>query len=77
MSQVPARLFVPLNLLGALIWSVAIGCAGYLFGQALEAFLGDLKRYEMMILAGLVAAGCLIWLWHFLRSRRTPGGRDR
>lgn len=74
MSRVPLRLFVPLNVLGALVWSVVIGGAGYLFGQALENFLGDLRRYEMLILAGLAAAGGLVWLWQY---RRISGGRDR
>lgn len=69
MSKVPARLFVPLNAGGALIWAVAIGGAGYLFGNALELILGDVKRYEMVVLLALLAGGILIWAGHLWRRR--------
>jgi membrane protein DedA with SNARE-associated domain len=74
MSQVPLRLFVPLNVLGALIWAVSFGCAGYLFGQAMEVFLGDLKRYEYWLFAALAAMGLAMWFvyrvwWEPARAR--------
>lgn len=77
MSQVPLRLFVPLNVLGALIWAVVIGVAGYLFGQTLELFLGNLKRYELAVLLGLAMAGLLFWLIHFRRSRKLAAAEKR
>lgn len=61
-SKVPLRLFIPLNLAGALIWALAIGTAGYLFGQTLEVFLGDIKRYERWAFAALVGVGLLGWI---------------
>lgn len=70
MSQVPLRLFIPLNIIGALLWAVVIGVAGYLFGQALEIFLGNLKRYELAALLVLAGIGVSIWLVHFWRSRK-------
>ncbi|MCW8858357.1 MAG: DedA family protein [Deltaproteobacteria bacterium] len=70
MSQVPLRLFITLNVLGALVWAVVIGVAGYLFGQALESFLGDLKHYEYRVLLGLAGVGLIVWLIHFWRSRK-------
>jgi membrane protein DedA with SNARE-associated domain len=70
MSQVPLRLFIPLNILGALVWAVVIGVAGYLFGQALETFLGNLKHYEYAILLSLAGISVLVWLIHFWRSRK-------
>ncbi len=87
MSQVPLRLFLFLNLLGALIWSVAVGVAGFLFGQALEIFLGNLKRYELIVLLTLGGIGLIIWSLHFWRSKKktlaekpaasTPGNRSK
>lgn len=70
MSKVPLRLFVPLNIIGALIWAVGIGTAGYFFGQAVEAFLGDIKRYEMWFFAALIVGGLLVWGVHLGREKR-------
>lgn len=68
MSRVPARLFIPLNIAGALLWAVVFGAGGYLFGQALEAVLGNLRRYELLILLSLAGCGFLIWLVYFWYS---------
>lgn len=67
MSAVPARRFLVLNLLGAVLWSVVIGGLGYLFGHALEAMLGDIRRYEAWLLGGVLLAGVLVWLVRRLR----------
>lgn len=67
---VPGRVFIPLNILGALIWSIAVGCAGYLFGQALEGLFGRLKHIEVWIMLGIALAGGIFWAIRFLRSRR-------
>ena len=70
MSTVPAPRFVLLNAVGALVWAVAVGCGGYLFGEALEAMIGDLKHYEMIILGAIAAIGTIFWGIHFVvRSR--------
>jgi len=75
MSRVPGRLFIPLNLVGALIWATIFGVAGYLFGQALEAVLGDIKRYEIAILLILLLGGALGWGIYLWRNRRERTGR--
>jgi membrane protein DedA with SNARE-associated domain len=54
--------FLFLNMIGALIWSVAVGLAGYAFGQAIEAFFAEMKRYEFIIMACIIAAGIFVWL---------------
>jgi membrane protein DedA with SNARE-associated domain len=63
MSPVPARRFVPLNILGAAIWSVTIGLTGYLAGSAISLFLEDIHAHEGVIAALLALAGLLVWLW--------------
>jgi len=68
-SAFPTWRFVALNFLGALAWSAVIGSAGYLFGQALELLLSDLRRYEMLLAGGLLLAGALIWLVRRMRQR--------
>lgn len=69
-SGVPPLRFLILNLLGALIWSVAIGVLGYLFGQTLDILIGNIKRYELWIFLGLAASGMCVWFIHAIRQRR-------
>lgn len=69
MSEVTFRQFLFLNAVGALAWTVVIGGAGYLFGQALELFLGDIRHFEMGIFALLAIVGALVWLIRYIRGR--------
>ena len=69
MSDVSYRRFALLNIIGAGIWAISIGFAGYYFGQAVETVLGDIKRYELELIAGIVGLAALIWLTHFYRRR--------
>ena len=74
MSQVSHLRFIALNLLGALLWAVLVGGAGYLFGQALELALQDAKRYDVWLLPGVVAVGLAVWLWQYFRKRAALAG---
>lgn len=69
MSEVSALRFAALNLVGAVLWAGVIGGAGYLFGQALELVLGDVKRYELLALGVLVVVSIVAWM---VRRRRKP-----
>jgi len=71
MSDVSYLRFILLNLAGAGIWAISIGLAGYYFGQAVEALLGDIKRYELALMAGIIGAALLVWLVHFYRRYRS------
>jgi len=76
MSEVKFREFLVLNAVGATAWTLAVGGAGYLFGQVLELFLGNLRHYELGIFAILAGIGALVWLIHFLRSRFSGGPEE-
>jgi membrane protein DedA with SNARE-associated domain len=70
MSKASYLRFTVLNLIGAGIWAIGIGLAGYYFGRAVEAVLGDVKRYELELMTGIVGISVLIWLAYFyLRNR--------
>jgi membrane protein DedA with SNARE-associated domain len=71
LSRVSRVRFLLLNTVGALVWAIAIGIGGYLFGQALEALMGDLKRFEAEILGLLVLAGIVAWMIHGYRRRKS------
>ena len=68
MSQISTLRFQALNLAGAVIWSIAIASAGYLFGNAVEYILGDLRHYEKSLLIILATLGFA--LWFFTRPRK-------
>jgi membrane protein DedA with SNARE-associated domain len=58
------------NALGAAIWAVGIGGAGYLFGQAIELWLHDLKRVEEVLLFSILFGGLVLWVWRRWKFRR-------
>jgi membrane protein DedA with SNARE-associated domain len=69
MSAVPGWRFVLFNALGAVIWAVGIGGAGYLFGQALELFLEDIKKIQETLLVIILIVGLLVWAWRRYKFR--------
>lgn len=74
-SHVPAWRFVLFNILGAGAWAVAFGGGGYLFGNALEGLLGDLRHYERMLFALVAVAGGMAWILSvYRRIRKTKDG---
>ena len=70
MSAVPAWRFVLFNALGATIWAVGIGGAGYLFGQTMELWLHDLKRVEEIFLFAILFGGLVFWGWRRWKFHR-------
>lgn len=69
-AHIPRSRFLVLNLIGAIVWAISFGFAGYLFGEAIRLYLSDLSRFEIYILLGLILAGILIWLTTLWRNRR-------
>jgi membrane protein DedA with SNARE-associated domain len=75
MGSVPAARFILLNAVGALVWAVTVGAGGYLFGEALEIMIGNIKRYEKIVLVVIAVIGLVIWGIHFLLKRPQTKGR--
>jgi membrane protein DedA with SNARE-associated domain len=69
LSQISFRKFLFLNAAGALLWATVVGTAGYLFGSALEIFLGDLERHELKIALSICLVGMILWLIRYLRAK--------
>jgi membrane protein DedA with SNARE-associated domain len=70
MSGFGARAFLALNALGAALWAAAVGGAGYAFGRVLETLLADLRRWEHVILLGVLLAGAGLAAGRAWRRRR-------
>ena len=66
------RLFLLFNLIGAVIWVISIGLAGYAFGHAMEIILADIRKYELWIVIGIFVIGTasIIGFWIINRLKR-------
>jgi membrane protein DedA with SNARE-associated domain len=70
MSPVSFKKFILFNAAGALVWAVAVGSGGYLFGHALEIFVGKIKHYEMQVFGMIALLGVFIWTVHFYHQKK-------
>lgn len=71
-KRVRTSRFVVLNAIGAAIWSVVISGGGYLFGNALEIVLRDIKRYQIGVMLIISITGMVFWIIHRYRENRKP-----
>lgn len=67
--------FVVFNLLGAVIWAVLIGGVGYVFGQTLDWLFEDIRHYEKMVGAGVLAVGATLLLRRWWQRYRAAARR--
>jgi len=70
LSGYPPRRYALLNGLGAAVWATALGLAAYHFGSLLEGLLGNVKRYELWVLGGLLLIGVALWMRRRFKSAR-------
>jgi len=73
MSSISALRFTLLNACGALIWAVAVGGAGWVFGHTAQIVLGRALHVEQATALALAAVGILVWCWR----RRRKAAIDR
>jgi len=69
LSQFDPKRFAFLNSIGALLWALIFGIAGYVFGQIVEIILVDVGKYEHWIALGLVMTGAGVWLYRRYTGR--------
>jgi membrane protein DedA with SNARE-associated domain len=70
MSSISIKKFVFLNTLGAIIWAIIIGSAGYVLGHGMEMLVDDIKGRQTLIFIGIMAAGAALWMVYYWRSRQ-------
>jgi len=69
LSKFDPKRFALLNSIGAFLWALLFGIAGYAFGQVMEIILVDVGKYEHWIALGMVITGTGLWLYrHFANS---------
>lgn len=74
-STVPARLYIPLNLIAVILWGALFTALGYGAGHLVERVFGRLGLHHhliLLLLLGLAAAVAVALLRHLMRRRRPP-----
>lgn len=69
-SKVSALRFSVLNIAGAVVWSLLFAFGGYMFGEAIEAFLGNVKKIEGYILLGIIFVVVLMQVINWWAGRK-------
>src|SRR5574341_587568 len=63
LSKFDPKRFAVLNILGAFLWALIFGLAGYAFGKAMELIIEDVEKYELWIALGILVAEIGVWLY--------------
>lgn len=71
MSHYPVKRFVPLNALGAVVWSIVVSLLGWSLGATVQHLLGRAARIEEVLLVALGTGLAVFWL-HRYRSASIP-----
>jgi membrane protein DedA with SNARE-associated domain len=62
--------FFVLNAIGAAVWAVVFGFAGYFFGAVVATVLKDVHNVQMIILIAAVVVGAIIWFIRRIRRKK-------
>jgi membrane protein DedA with SNARE-associated domain len=73
MGRVSHTTFALYNALGALLWAPLIAGLGFLFGEAIETVLHDVKDVEIWGLGVLALVGAGVFAFHKIHERRLRG----
>lgn len=76
-AGIDVRRFLLWNSIGAAIWAVSFGTAGYFFGAGFELLIDDARYYERDAFVALLVAAAVWGIFSLLRRRRTPRGEPR
>lgn len=69
LSSIAPLRFAVLNLISAMVWAVTVAGLGYLFGQAIQGMMGEVKQWEHRILAAAAIALAIYVLHRLVRAR--------
>jgi membrane protein DedA with SNARE-associated domain len=61
-AGISPKKFSSLNVPAAIIWAVSIAGAGYIFANVIQRVIDNFGRYQKMILLGIAAIGCILWI---------------
>lgn len=70
--RMPWKKFLIFNFLGAALWVSVISTAGYLFGRHWDRLENAIKRLDLAVAIGAVAAMVVLWWWNRRKARAAP-----
>ncbi len=70
LSRMGKRKYFSFLLLSCLIWATICTYCGYFFGATIKQLIGNMKKYELPIAAGVLIAGFILWLIRDVRKMR-------
>jgi membrane protein DedA with SNARE-associated domain len=77
MTRLKWRTFLMFNAAGAILWAICWLLVGYLVGELAGLLLGDLRRVEHWLFAGLAAAALAVVAYLHWRRRATARPTSR
>jgi membrane protein DedA with SNARE-associated domain len=65
MTRFDPKRFAFWSFIGTCVWVLVFGIAGYVFGQAMEILMADVRKYEPWIALGIfvIGTGILLYRW--------------
>lgn len=69
-GDIGAIRYLLLDFLGALVWAPMFALGGYAFGNAIQHFLGNVKRFEESIVIGALVLFAVVQTLLYLRRKR-------
>ncbi len=76
LSRMGKKKYFTFLLISCLIWATICTYGGYFFGATIKNILGDIKKYELHIAAGVMIAGFIIWFKRDVKKRRNAENMD-
>lgn len=76
-TRFPLRIFVPFNVLGAVVFASVYLSLGYFFGEVAGEVLARVMGREGWIVGGMVGVGLVVWAlreWQLFHPRKRAGG---
>jgi membrane protein DedA with SNARE-associated domain len=70
LSRMGKKKYFTFLLISCLIWATICTYGGYFFGATIKNILGDIKKYELHIAAGVLIAGFIIWFIRDVKKRK-------
>jgi membrane protein DedA with SNARE-associated domain len=68
-SGISALKYALLNMTSAMVWAILFSTLGYFFGKAFESYIGQIKRYEEIVIIFIITTGCIIFVIWKIKER--------
>lgn len=70
LSRMGTAKYFTFQFISCLLWATICTTVGYFFGATLKNLIGDVKKYNIYIAIGVLAAGFIIWFIRDVRKKR-------